>query len=58
MATHQQIPADDSTEGRPFYRLLGLRSEDGCPAGTSRLHLMGREEFQNSRGDIHGGELS
>ena len=50
--------ADDPAAGRPFYRLLGLRSEPGLPAGTSRLRLAGRPELQNSHGDIHGGVVA
>ncbi len=58
MTKHQQFQEDNSAESRPFYRLLGLRSEGGLPAGTSRMRLTGREEFQNSRGDIHGGVVA
>jgi len=50
--------ADDPAADRPFYRLLGLRSEPGLPAGTSRLRLAGRPELQNSHGDIHGGVVA
>lgn len=48
----------DPAVQRPFYQLLGLRSEPGQPAGTSRVHLTGRPEFQNSHGDIHGGVVA
>jgi uncharacterized protein (TIGR00369 family) len=48
----------DPAVHRPFYQLLGLRSEPGQPAGRSRLHLTGRPEFQNSHGDIHGGVVA
>ena len=58
MTKHQQLQGGDQNAGRPFYRLLGLRSEEGLPRGTSRVHLTGREEFQNSRGDIHGGVVA
>ncbi|MEY4099841.1 MAG: hypothetical protein RL300_1012 [Pseudomonadota bacterium] len=58
MTTHQATQDRDPNEGRPFYQHLGLRFDEGLPAGTSRVHLVGREEFKNSRGDIHGGVVA
>ncbi len=58
MTKYQQPQAGDPNEGRPFYQLLGLRSDEDCPKGTSRVHLAGRKEFENSRGDIHGGVVA
>lgn len=45
-------------ETRPYYRLLGFRTEDTAEAGTSRLQLDSRYDLENSRGDIHGGVIA
>ena len=55
MTQQQTSPETALTRNRPFYRHLDLRGDEGLPKGTSRLYLRGREEFLNSRGDIHGG---
>ncbi len=48
----------DPADSRPYYRLLGLRTEPGQPAGESKLTLQSRPEFENSRGDVHGGVVA
>jgi uncharacterized protein (TIGR00369 family) len=48
----------DPAETRPFYRMLGLQTETGQPPGQSRVHLHSRPEFENSRGDVHGGVIA
>lgn len=49
---------EDPAAARPYYRLLGLRAEDGEPAGRSKLRLDSRAELENGRGDIHGGVVA
>ena len=49
---------DDPATLRPYYRLLGLRTEAGEPAGRSKLVLESRSELQNSRGEVHGGVIA
>lgn len=49
---------EDPAASRPYYRLLGLRSEAGEPPGRAKLRLDGRPELQNSRGEIHGGVVA
>jgi acyl-CoA thioesterase len=49
---------DDPAATRPYYRLLGLRTEAGEPAGQAKLVLQSRAELENSRGDVHGGVIA
>jgi uncharacterized protein (TIGR00369 family) len=49
---------EDPAATRPYYRLLGFRTETGEPAGQSKLVLQSREELENSRGEIHGGVIA
>jgi uncharacterized protein (TIGR00369 family) len=49
---------DDPAATRPYYRLLGLRTQAGEPVGQSRLLLQSRGELENSRGEIHGGVVA
>jgi uncharacterized protein (TIGR00369 family) len=49
---------EDPATMRPYYRLLGLRTEAGEPAGRSKLVLESRSELQNSRGEVHGGVIA
>jgi uncharacterized protein (TIGR00369 family) len=56
--TDQISRPDDPADSRPYYRLLGFRTDKHEVSGRSRLHLDGREELQNSRGDIHGGVVA
>lgn len=48
----------DPADARPYYRLLGLRTEPGTPAGEARIRLDGRPDLTNARGDIHGGVVA
>jgi uncharacterized protein (TIGR00369 family) len=50
--------ADDPAAARPYYRLLGFRTESGEGAGRSKLVLESRGELENSRGDVHGGVIA
>jgi uncharacterized protein (TIGR00369 family) len=49
---------DDPADGRPYYRLLGLRAAAGEPGGHSKLVLEGRGDLENSRADVHGGVIA
>jgi len=49
---------EDPALARPYYRLLGLRSEPGEPAGRSKIRLDSRHDLENSRGDVHGGVIA
>lgn len=49
---------NDPAATRPYYRLLGFRSEPGEPAGRSRVVLHSRADLENSRGDVHGGVVA
>jgi uncharacterized protein (TIGR00369 family) len=53
-----ELDRDDPTVNRPYYRLLGVRAEAGQPAGHSRIHFSSRLDFENSRGDVHGGVIA
>lgn len=46
---------DDPAITRPFYRLLGIKYLYNDEAGTYYLELASKPEFENSRGEIHGG---
>jgi len=48
----------DPADARPYYRLLGLQTEAGIPAGQARIRLDGRPDLTNARGDIHGGVVA
>lgn len=48
----------DPAQTRPYYRLLGLCTEPGQPAGESKITLQSRPELENSRGDVHGGVVA
>jgi uncharacterized protein (TIGR00369 family) len=48
----------DPAQTRPYYRLLGLRTETGQRAGESKVTLQSRPELENSRGDVHGGVVA
>lgn len=49
---------DDPAAKRPYYRLLGVRTEAGEPAGHSKLLLDSRADLENSHGDVHGGVIA
>lgn len=49
---------DDPADARPYYRLLGLRTEAGMAPGHARIRLEGRPELSNARGDVHGGVVA
>jgi acyl-CoA thioesterase len=48
----------DPADARPYYRLLGLRTDAGMDPGHARIRLEGRPELANARGDIHGGVVA
>ena len=48
----------DPAATRPYYRLLGLRTEPGDPPGQSTLVLESRPDLENSRSDVHGGVIA
>lgn len=49
---------EDPAALRPYYRLLGIRLLEDAPDGQFRLQIEGRPEFENSRGEIHGGVIA
>jgi acyl-CoA thioesterase len=49
---------EDPAAARPYYRLLGLRTEAGEPPGQSKMVLQSREDLENSRGEVHGGVIA
>lgn len=49
---------NDPAATRPYYRLLGFRTEVDETAGLSKLVLESRSELENSRGEIHGGVIA
>jgi uncharacterized protein (TIGR00369 family) len=50
--------SNDPADARPYYRLLGLRTEPGTEPGRACIRLEGRPELSNARGDIHGGVVA
>lgn len=46
---------DDPATTRPFYRFLGIKYLYDDASGTFSLELSSKPEFENSRGEIHGG---
>lgn len=49
---------EDPSMSRPFYRLLGLRADSGQAPGDSKIHFDSQPDFENSRGDVHGGVVA
>ena len=49
---------EDPSMSRPFYRLLGLRADSGQAPGDSKIYLDSQPDFENSRGDVHGGVVA
>jgi uncharacterized protein (TIGR00369 family) len=48
----------DPVASRPYYRMLGIRNEPCTERGRSTLRIESRPEFENSRGEIHGGVVA
>jgi uncharacterized protein (TIGR00369 family) len=56
--TESTVRIADPADSRPYYRLLGFKT-DPCPApGCSRVTVAGRPDLENSHGDIHGGVVA
>lgn len=49
---------DDPAASRPYYRLLGVKTESVDASGAATLRLDSRPDLENSRGDIHGGVVA